>query len=741
QESEKKFRLIADITPEMIWVTDAEGKVEFLNRQWYNFSGTEPGQKTASEVAEKSIHPEDAPKVMEAFANAIKTGKQFAISQRNRRADGKYRRFLNRGVPYHDPETGEITKWYGISTDIEDLKSAEERYRLLVESIDAGFCIIKMVYNEEGNPIDYVFVDHNPAFAMHIPLPDPIGRSMLEMVPDHENYWLDLYSEVDKTGESVRYENHAQALDRYYSGFAFSIESDEGLVGVLFEDITHKRKVEEQIKNSEERLRLASDAAGLGTYEYDVYRDKFIWSPEVYKLYDVTQDAEPTKEIIHERIHPDDFVRFEKSVANTLSTRSDEINKNIYRIKTRKGAIRWVRDVNKAFYSEEDNQVVRIIGTIHDITETKLAEEALHETAQRKDEFLAMLAHELRNPLSPMKSAIDLMRTGSNEEEEVKARDIIERQVDKLIRLIDDLMDISRISKNRIKLQQRGMDLREALEVAIETAAPLIKERRHQFKADLPDVPVPIRADLDRLIQVITNLLTNAAKYTPEGGRISVKLKTENEQALIEVEDNGVGISGEDKTVIFEIFRQVGNQNSGLGIGLSLVKTLVEMHRGEVSVRSEGRDRGSTFTISLPLNERDFALKSDNNVQKTIEGNPEKEKLRILVVDDNKDGADLLQMALSRKGFEVEKTYTGGEGVSKAIEFHPQVALLDIGLPDISGYEVAKQLRKHFPNMVLIAHSGWGQAKDRERALEAGFDHHLIKPVNVSKIVELLQVK
>lgn len=739
-ESEKQFRLMADTIPQIIWVTDAEGNVMFLNNQYYQYTGTVPQIQTLSDMAAHIVHPDDASKVLHTFQSAMKSGKQFTIAQRNRRADGEYRRFLNRGVPYFDPESGEITKWYGVSTDIEDLKSAEEKYRLLVESIDEGFCIIKMVYDEEGNASDFIFMEQNPAFAMHFPLPEPIGKGMREMVPDHEQYWFDLYGEVDKSGESARYENFAEALDRYYSVFAFSLGKPEsGLVGVLFEDITDKRRAEEMIRNSEERLRLASNAAGLGTYEYDGARDKYIWSPEVYKLYDLNLDEEPKRAFINSRIHPDDRPAFEEMLDDSITSDSVEIRKNIYRIKGEDGSVRWVRDVNRTFYSKDENKVVRVIGIIYDITDTKVAEEALREAARRKDEFLAMLAHELRNPLAPVKSAIELMQDNSDEETDRMARNIIERQVDKLVRLIDDLMDISRISRNKIKLQLKKTDLREAVNVALETADPLIKEKKHAVEVVLPHVPVMINADLDRMIQIITNILTNAAKYTPDGGKIILKLKMQEDRALLSVEDTGVGIADEDKLHIFEMFRQVGNQNSGLGIGLSLVRTLTEMHKGSVSVSSAGRGCGSTFSISLPL----VSLQPENHGSKVSEdagAQPGvKEKLRILVVDDNKDIADLMHMALRIKGFDVEKAFDGTQGLKKAFDFRPQVALLDIGLPDISGYELAKQLKQSFPKILLIAHSGWGQAKDRERAREAGFDHHLIKPAGIQQIVELLK--
>ena len=620
KESEQQFRLIADITPQMIWVTDAEGNTEFLNRQWYKYSGTKPGNITASEVAAASVHPDDAPKLMEVFNKSLKTGAPFSIEQRNRAADGTYRWFLNRGAPYLDPETGKILRWYGVSMNIHDIKLAEA-----------------------------------------------------------------------------------------------------------------------SLRDSEERMRLASEVAGFGTYEFNIIENTIVWSEEVYRLYDYPSGKVPSREFIHQRIHPDDKEKFESLVQKALNPGSDPVKKGTYRIVTSDGSVRWLRDVNKAFYSEDQKQVIRIIGTIHDITEIKNAEQKLLEASRHKDEFLAILAHELRNPLTPIKSAVDFINSSSDDALNENSRKIIDRQVSKLIRLIDDLMDVSRITRGKIRLQKSTIDLREALEVALETTRPLVEAARHKLIVNKPADAVYVHGDLDRLIQVITNLLTNAAKYTPEKGEINVTLGKKGKNAIVMVKDNGLGIEKKRLTTIFNMFQQFDRGNhgsdSGLGIGLSLVQSLVNMHNGSVSVFSKGPDKGSEFKVFIPLHKANDAA---NTAPASFTEDITTEGKRLLVVDDNEDIADLLQISLKKKSFKVKKAYNGLKAIEVAGQFKPEAAIVDIGLPDIDGYQVARELRKKFPEIILIAHTGWGQAEDFARTKEAGFNHHLVKPGSINKIMELI---
>jgi signal transduction histidine kinase len=367
--------------------------------------------------------------------------------------------------------------------------------------------------------------------------------------------------------------------------------------------------------------------------------------------------------------------------------------------------------------------------------------DALRQTDRRKDEFLATLAHELRNPLAPILSSVQLLRRVNNASTETNGiYEIIERQVNHLVRLVDDLLEVSRISSGKIQLQQEQMDLADAVRNAVETSRPLLSSGRHDFSLVLPETPLMVKGDMVRLTQVVANLLNNAAKYTPEGGRIQLSLASQNEWAEIRVKDSGVGIPAEMLGGVFEMFTQVNRHlnraQGGLGIGLTLVKRLVELHHGWVKVTSEGEGRGSEFIVRLPL-----LVTRDAPVMDTLLPPREPDKRhRILLIDDNADGLGMLKLLLTTYGHEVATASSGEQGIDQAASFAPNVIFLDIGMPGMDGYETAKRLHQlsQADHFVLVALTGWGQEEDRRRTREAGFDHHLVKPINARSIEKLL---
>lgn len=383
-----------------------------------------------------------------------------------------------------------------------------------------------------------------------------------------------------------------------------------------------------------------------------------------------------------------------------------------------------------------------------DVTEQKRYEAALQESDRRKDEFLATLAHELRNPLAPIRNAVQILRlTGSKEPTLDNARDLIERQVDHLVRLVDDLLDISRLSRGKIQLQTLPLDLAAVARQAVETSRPLIDARRHALSVTLPLEPVRVKGDFVRLAQVVSNLLNNAAKYTDAGGRIWLTVEQANRgdegpaEAIIRVRDNGRGVEPAALKRLFDLFYQVDRTldraDGGLGIGLSLVKRLVELHGGAVEAHSAGRGQGSEFIVRLPcLREAPPALPTEQLSALTQAARP----TRILVVDDNRDSAESLALLLRRLGYETRTAYDGLEALEVAETFQPEVALLDIGMPKLDGYDTARRLRARPGGQALwlIAQTGWGQEADRRQAAEAGFDGHFIKPVDPAALTQLL---
>src|SRR5215475_5755134 len=400
---------------------------------------------------------------------------------------------------------------------------------------------------------------------------------------------------------------------------------------------------------------------------------------------------------------------------------------------------------------DEAGNVRGAISAFVDITARVLAEESLREADRRKDEFLAMLAHELRNPLAPILNAISILNRHDLSDKQFEwSKGVIERQVEHLTRLVDDLLDVSRITQGKIILRKENIDLMKMVRRALETSRPLIDARKHKLTVSLPSENVRLRGDIIRLAQVVSNLLNNAAKYTDEGGAIWLTAEHVGDEVILRVKDNGMGIPAEELPHVFDLFIQAGRSLDralgGLGIGLTLARSIVELHGGQIEALSEGPGRGSEFVIHLPLLEiQPFlgdALRKVHDSFKGVEAAASALSIcrRILVVDDNADSAESLALALTLEGYDAKLAYDGPGAVELALVFQPQVALLDIGLPGMNGYELARQLRQRpgGREMALIALTGYGQAEDRRKSREAGFDHHLTKPVNYELLVSLI---
>jgi PAS domain S-box-containing protein len=379
-----------------------------------------------------------------------------------------------------------------------------------------------------------------------------------------------------------------------------------------------------------------------------------------------------------------------------------------------------------------------------DITLRKRAEAALQEAGRRKDEFLATLAHELRNPLAPIRNAVHILATKAPPTKEMQwVREVLDRQVQQMTRLVDDLLDVSRIGRGKIDMRKERTDLIAVINYALEASKPLIEKWGHELTVRLAPGPVSLEGDPARLAQVLSNLLNNAAKYTEQGGKISVTVECEDQTAVIRIKDTGVGIPADMLPRVFDMFMQVDRSleraRGGLGIGLSLVQKLVELHGGTVTAFSPGPGEGSEFVVRLPLVgdcPPDDKAESVSAKHASASAAPR----RILVVDDNKDAADSLGMLLRILGNDVEIAYDGLQAVALAAEFRPQLVLMDIGLPKLNGYEAARRIREQprGRDVMLVALTGWGQDEDRRRSHEAGFDRHMTKPVESDVLEELL---
>ncbi len=414
-------------------------------------------------------------------------------------------------------------------------------------------------------------------------------------------------------------------------------------------------------------------------------------------------------------------------------------------------------DDSAAPIRDDDGNVLGVVLVFRDVTEQRGRQEelqrnarenaelllALRESDQRKDEFLAMLAHELRNPLAPIANATQFVRALPSSSNEVTwAMNVIERQVHQMTRLVDDLLDVSRISKGRIELRRERLEVMTLVNMAVEACSPLLRDRGHELRLDVPSESIVLDVDPTRMTQVMLNLLTNAAKYMNPGGGIDLSVRCDGDRVEIKVRDNGIGISPDMLAGIFEMFsqeeRSLEHSRGGLGIGLTLARRLVEMHGGEIEARSDGRDRGSEFTVLLPL-----AAALEPSMLAPPDAPPAllpSVSQRILVVDDNRDAAESLARLLSLLGHEVEVAHDGIAAIEAVPRFAPDLLLLDLGMPRLDGYQAARRIRamEDGHRVFLVALTGWGQEEDRRRSHEAGFDEHLTKPVEMAALQQIL---
>jgi len=771
--SEIRFRTMADSIPQIVWMIDANGRGVYFNRQWSTYTGVSLDNIAPEEVSASFVHPDDDAMTMAAWARARQSGQVFSVEHRIRSASGEYRWFLVRAEPFRDPQTGAIELWFGTSTDVHDrklaeaaLKKSEARYRSLFNSIDEGFCIIEMLFDPDGHPCDYRFRELNRSFEKQTGLVDAVGKSMRELAPAHEAHWFEIYGRVAKTGEPARFENEARALGRWYDVFASRIEEEDGpKVAVLFKDITEQKRMNETLRRSEQAAIEAAQVA-------DSERQKLDALLQAAPVGIVVSDANGAILLVnaaHKQLWGDsapatagvdDFAEWKGWWADQSARHGQPVGPHEWataRILAGEEAPRDIvtiesfdvppvrRTVLLTGAPVTDNQG-RIVGSVvaqMDISDRVRAEDALRQADRRKDEFLAMLAHELRNPLAPIAAAADLLMLGSADEERIRRTSaIINRQVRHMTGMVDDLLDVSRVTRGLVQLDCVTVDAKRVLSDAIEQVRPLIEQRHHRLVVHMPPQAAIVQGDVKRLVQVIANLLNNAAKYTPEGGEIVLALEVEGSHVKLAVSDNGIGIAPELQSAVFTLFTQADRASDrsqgGLGIGLALVKSLVELHGGHITVHSEGIGHGSRFVVCLPqlVAGSSLSLTEARAPDNAAAGN----SLSVLVVDDNVDAAQMLGMFVEELGHRVAIEYHPHRAMERARSDMPDLCLLDIGLPDMDGNELARRLREQpeTSDAVLIAVTGYGQEQDRAAALAAGFDYHFAKPVDSARLADLL---
>ena len=501
-------------------------------------------------------------------------------------------------------------------------------------------------------------------------------------------------------------------------------------------DVSALQEAERSARTAEERLWLAMRAGNIGIWDWEIEADIVEWSDEVYALHGVAPGAfGGTAQAFAAFVHPDDrealWGRIEAAVADSDGFTAD------FRIVLPDGTPRWLSTWARA--RRDARGAHRMIGATISIDDYKKAESALREGDRLKDEFLAMLAHELRNPLAPIGSSAHLLKRVVGEDGRARrAVDIILRQMAHMTELVDDLLDVSRVTRGVIRLEATVVDLAAIVESAIEQAQPLLESRGHELQLALADRPLHANGDTTRLVQALTNLMTNAAKYTPAGGRISMRLEAAGQAARITVEDNGIGMDPAFLPHAFDLFTQSSRAPDrsigGLGIGLALARRIVELHGGSLTAHSPGLGSGSTFVVELPVIEASVTAAAGDA---PIAAGPAR-ALRIAIVDDNVDAAQALGAWLEVEGHAVTIAYDATSALAPTPAREVDVFLLDIGLPGMDGYELAQRLRSAYRGAEFIALTGYGQAEDLDRARAAGFDHHFLKPVDLKALARVL---
>jgi PAS domain S-box-containing protein len=634
----------------------------------------------------------------------------------------------------------------------ETLRASEARYRTLFESIDQGFCVVEVLFDDAGRPSDYRFLETNPAFERHTGLHGPGGRRARELVPDLEPHWVETYGRVAMTGKPERFVNGASGMGRrWFDVYAFRAGgADSRKVGILFSDITDRRQAEDAVRESTERLRLAVAIAQMGTFDIDLRSDAVTVNEPGREIYGWKPGEALTFAKVQTHFHPDDRKRVVRSVENALRPDGPGEFEVEQRIIRRDGAVRWIRVRGRAVFEEVGGarQAVRCAGAYLDITQQReaeqereqllLAERAARAEAERaseaKSEFLATLSHELRTPLTPVLLTVSLMESNPalppGLREDVAT---IRRNVELESRLISDLLDLTRITKGKLQLDMGDVDLHLILRSAIDICQ---REASAKMVVDLRAPRHIVRGDSTRLQQIFWNLINNAQKFTGPEGTVTVRsLAAPDGRIRVEVSDTGAGIDPAVLPRLFNAFEQgevrAAQQQAGLGLGLAISKKLTEAHGGTIAAASDGRGRGATFAVELPA---PSVFVPETTPPRAPRGLARAaEPLNVLIVEDHEPTLRVMVRLLKHLGHSVTGVMTVAAATSAARQDGFDLIISDLGLPDGSGLDVMRQLRDRYTGRA-IALTGYGMDADIAASREAGFAAHLTKPVDVQAL-------
>ncbi|MBN3751661.1 PAS domain-containing protein [Paraburkholderia sp. Tr-20389] len=724
------------------WEWDMRSRHVRMTEQLAELYSFPPGTDA---VALSDLWDRIAPAQRETFqqrvAQALKRGGPFELDFLLDNADNPPRWLRMRGHPEFD-QKGELSCVHGVTFDISRQRAAEDklilserRYRALVES--TGALVWAAHADGEIRPADEPWGKFTGADPQRL-----ANWGWLDFVhPDDREVAREAWLAVLRNGSAGTITFRMRRYDGHYrmvQAHAAPLYDEHGTLQEWFgttTDVTAQHEAQAAIEARSLRLTVAMQAAEIHIVAVDLAS----WTLSFEMGGEPRVGETLTYEAALSRVHPDDRPVLDGYVRQ-LAAGDDPGAHFEFRVLSPRGE-QWMEG-SALLQRSADGKPLRLIASVVDITDRKRMELMLRETDRRKDEFLAMLAHELRNPLAPIRTAIALFeKQNGNDPRSASLIELMRRQTEHMTRIVDDLLEVSRITQGRIALQLEPILVGTAVYHAVEAMAASVEARGQHIQVDVSDATAWVRGDVTRISQILVNILNNASKYTPEDGRISISARADEMWVEIVTTDTGSGISAELLPKVFELFSQgertLDRSNGGLGIGLSLVKKLVELHDGTITVQSEGEGHGTTVTVCLPRlhhHERHSALvlSEPAAIAKPV-------ALRLLIVDDNRDAADSLAMLCESEGHFARTAYSSAEAIEAAAQLQPDAALLDIGLPDIDGYDLARRLRaKDETSPLLIAITGYGQAEDRLRAQSAGFDYHFVKPVNIESLLKLL---
>jgi PAS domain S-box-containing protein len=756
RESEEWFRTLADNISQFAWMTDANGWIVWYNQRWFDYTGT-----TLEEMQgwgwQQLHHPDHVDRVVEHIRDCFDTGTVWEDTFPLRGKDGQYRWFLSRAVPVHNAE-GEVVRWFGTNTDITELRQTEARLQGFVASNVVGILygdIYGGVLGANDEFLRIVGYTREDLQTGGIRWDNMTPPEYLPLDAEH-------ITEARERGACTPYEKEYIRKDGrrvpVLLGYSLVGENQQETV-VFILDVSDRKQAEQQLQASEKRLQLGMQVAGFALAQIDYSTNQVTLSPEAAALYGLSPDQQViSREQFHATLHPDDRPQLEQSIQALMDPTGPGWFAQDHRILTAAGEVKWLSVRKQVFFDSSTTppQPSHAVLVALDITARKYAEieraqllereqtarEAAENANRIKDEFLAILSHELRSPLNPILGWAHLLRTKSmSAEVTARALETIERNAKLQTQLIDDLLDVARILRGKLKLEMKTVDLAFVIEAAIETVQSAAEAKNISIHTDFPVIG-QVRGDEGRLQQVVWNLLTNAVKFTPAGGRVDIRLLQVERWAHIQVTDTGMGIDVDFLPHIFESFRQedtsVTRQYGGLGLGLAIVRYLIEAHGGTITADSPGEKQGATFTVKLPL----LSPTPTPSRSASVPGdNIDLTGLRICVVDDNPDTLDLLTISLEDIGAEVATFDRAAAVLDNLATFRPDILICDIGMPEMDGYTLIRHVRSldsDLARIPAIALTAYVRDEERRKVISQGFQRHLAKPFDLDQLTQTI---